>query len=575
MASLNTNESILDCDLLVIGSGAAGLSAAVTAAHHGLRVIVAEKAPVMGGTTAWSGGWIFTPRNPLARRAGIVEDIEAPRTYLRSVLGTHFNEARINAFLIHAPRMVEFFETHTALQFEPGNHIPDTYGTQPGAGQGGRSVIAAPYDGRELGRNLGLLRLPLRETSFMGMTIQAGADLRAFMTVTRSLKSFTYVAGRFSRHLWQLLRHGRGMQLRNGNALIARLMKSAADLGVEFMPQSPAVRLLTEGDRVVGAELRTSSGLRQVRAAKGVVLASGGFTHDKELCDTLFPAPKEHRTLAVPETTGDGRRMAQAVGALFDTTVASPGAWCPVSTVRWKDGREGIFPHIIERGKPGLIGVMRNGKRFCNEGEGYHDYVTNLLQAIPSGQPAESWLICTKAFQRRYGLGVSRPSPVPMSHWVKSGYLIQADSIEALAKAAGIDQAGLRQTIDDWNQHARMGEDPAFGRGSTKYQRLQGDPAQQPNPCVAPIEQGPFLALRVTPGSFGCFAGLRTDASARVLDGAGQAIAGLYAAGTDTANVMGGFYPAGGINIGPAMTFGYIAGRTAAGLPAQEDISQG
>ena len=179
-----------DCDLLVIGSGAGGLSAAVTAAWHGLKVIVAEKEPVLGGTTAWSGGWMWTPLNPLAQRAGIVEDPEAPRAYLRHVLGNNFNEARVDAFLEAAPRMVAFFEPHTALQFEGGNKIPDTYGNAPGAGTGGRSVIAAPYDARGLGDLVHRLRQPMRETTFMGMTIQAGPDLAAFMNVTRSPRAF-------------------------------------------------------------------------------------------------------------------------------------------------------------------------------------------------------------------------------------------------------------------------------------------------------------------------------------------------------------------------------------------------
>lgn len=571
----NTADLIADCDLLVVGSGAGGLSAAVTAAHHGLRVIVVEKASVLGGTTAWAGGWIFAPRNPLARRCGIVEDIDAPRRYLREVLGPFFEEGRMEAFLTHAPRMVEFFETNTALQFEPGNHIPDTYGTLPGAGTGGRSVIAAPYDGRKLGSLIGLLRPPLRETAFMGMTIQAGADLRAFMTMMQSPSSFMHVTNRFVRHLCDLAIHRRGMQLRNGSSLIARLMRSAADLGVEMRASTPAIRLLSKDGRVIGAEVLTPEGIEAISAARGVVLATGGFPHDEELCRKFFPAAEDHRTLAVPEATGDGLRMATEVGAAFNDTAASPGAWCPVSLVRWSDGREGVFPHIIERGKPGIVGVTRDGRRFCNEGEGYHDYVTGLLRATEPGARAESWLICTRAFQRRYGLGISRPAPVPMRHWLRSGYLVQSDTIEGLAEACGIDPVGLRTTIDEWNEHAREGHDPLFGRGSTPYQRIQGDPRHVPNPCVAPIENGPFLAVRVVPGSFGCFAGLQTDAFARVLSEAGRPIPGLYGAGTDAANVMGGFYPAGGINIGPAMTFGYIAGRTAAGLPAQRDIRTG
>lgn len=535
-----------ECDVLVIGSGAAGLAAAVTAAHHGLTVIVAEKDAVLGGTTAWSGGWIWAPGNPVCGTQGTKDSAE---TYLRAVLGPHFDAPRVQAFLTFAPRMVAFFQSQTALTFEPGSHIPDTYGDLPGAGTGGRSVIAAAYDGRALGPLIRLLRRPLRETTFWGLTIQSGPDLRAFMTMTRSLPAFVHVVRRMARHLWDLARHGRAMQLRNGQALVARLIRSAADLGVTLRTGCPAVRLLTEGDRVIGAVLSSNGAEIAIRARRGVVLASGGFPHD-------LP----HRSLAVPTATGDGARMAKALGARLGQT-ASPGAWCPVSLVRWPDGREAPFPHIIERGKPGLIAVLSNGKRFCNEGLGYHDFVEALLAATPP----VAWLITTRAFQRRYGLGISRPFPVPLRPWLRSGYLTAGATPEALAAACGIDPAGLRATLDDWNLHAAQGADPAFHRGTTPYMRLQGDALHRPNPCIAPINRPPYLAVRVIPGSFATFAGLATDAAARVLrDGA--PIAGLYAAGTDMASVMGGFYPAGGINLGPALTFGHIAGLHAAGL---------
>jgi succinate dehydrogenase/fumarate reductase flavoprotein subunit len=561
----------VECDLLVIGSGAGGLSAAVTAAWHGLEVMVAEKEEVLGGTTAWSGGWMWVPLNPVAQRAGIVEGPEAPRAYLRHVLGNNFDATKVDAFLAAAPRMVAFFEQNTALQFEGGNKIADTYGDAPGAGAGGRSVIAAPYDARGLGELVARLRRPMRETTFMGMTIQAGPDLAAFMNVTRSPRAFIHVAGRFSRHLMDLALHRRGMQLRNGIALVGRLLRSAADLGIDLRTSAPAVRLLQDGGAVCGAVLATPEGEVEVRARRGVVLAAGGFPHDRERRRSMFPADQEHLTVAAPSATGDGLRLGESVGGKVDGTLAAPGAWCPVSLVPFPDGTVGRFPHIIERNKPGIIGVLASGQRFCNEGNGYHDYVAAMLRAVPPGQEVTSWLICTRAFQRRYGLGIARPAPLPLGPYIRSGYIKVGRTIAELARNCGIDPEGLERTVADYNVHARRGEDPAFGRGSTPYNRYQGDAGNKPNPCVAPIERGPFYAVKVVPGSFGTFAGLKTDASARVLDADGVPIPGLYAAGTDMASVMGGHYPAGGINLGPAMTFGYIAGRHAAGATGDED----
>lgn len=555
------------CDVLVIGSGAGGLSAAVTAAWHGLDVIVAEKENQCGGASAWSGGWMWIPCNPLAVRAGIVEDIDAPRTYLQRELGNYYDAPRIDAFLKNGPEMVSFFQDNTALQFSDGNAIADIHGDTPGAGTGGRSVIAAPIDGRELGDLMTLLRRPMRETALFGMPIQAGPDLAAFLSATRSMKSGLHVTKRLARHARDLLLHGRAMQLVNGSALIARLLISARQTGVKIAIGMKAVSLLDRHHRIEGARFETAEGEMLIKAKRGVVLATGGFPHDVARRKASFPhtpTGQEHWSVAAPSATGDGLRLAEAVGGIVETDLASPAAWCPVSLVPHHDGTTGHFPHIIDRAKPGLIGVLQNGKRFCNEANGYYDYVAAMLAATPDGKTPQSWLICDHRFQRRYGLGYSRPAPMPIRHLIKSGYLISANSIEELADRCGIDGATLRETLETFNRHAAEGSDPAFGRGNTLYNRKNGDPDQKPNPCLAPIIKPPLYAVRVVPGSFGTFAGLRTDPEARVLNSNRQPINGLFAVGTDMASIMGGYYPAGGINLGPAMTFGYIAGRTLA-----------
>lgn len=560
----------LECDLLVIGSGASGLAAAVTAAHQGLKVIVVEKHATFGGASAWSGGWLWVPGNPLAKRAGIDEDPQQPRTYLKHELGARYDAERIDAFLDNAPRMVAFFEQHTCVKWLDGNAIPDIHGNVPGAALQGHQVIAAPYDARQMGTLIRRMRKTLRETSFLGMPIMAGADLAAFLSMTRSFRAFLHVSKRLIRHLRDLVVHGRAMHLVNGVALVGRLAKSAVDLGVELIESAPARQLIFEQGRVLGALVDSLDGPLHIHASKGVVLAAGGFANDKARRQALFPrtfAANDHLALPPEECCGDGISLGESVGAVLELDVASPAAWAPVSLVRHADGSSGHFPHIIDRAKPGLIGVLSTGKRFVNEADGYYDYTAAMVAAAPADEEVASWLICDHRFQRRFGLGHSRPFPLPVGPAVRSGYLQRADSIEALAKACGIDPPGLVETVRDFNTHARRGEDPQFGRGSTPYNRKQGDPLiTEGNPCVAPIEHAPFYAVKVRPGSFGTFAGLKTNGHAQVLDRNSAPIAGLYAVGTDMASVMGGFYPSGGINLGPAMTFGYIAGRHAAGV---------
>ena len=562
-----------ECDVLVIGSGAAGLAAAVTAAWHGQKVVLVEKDDVFGGATAWSGGWAWVPRNPLARRAGIEEDLTQPLTYLRHELGEFYDAERVEAFLHACPHMVAFFEQHTALQFVDGNGIPDMHGDTPGAAQGGHQVIAAPYDAREVGALLPRLRRTLRETSFMGMPIMAGPDLAAFLNMTRSPKALLHVCKRFGRHLYHLARYGRAMHLVNGVALVARLAKSAQDLGVRLQASSPARHLLIEQGRVCGASVTTPNGEQRIRA-RAVVLAAGGFPHDTARRQQLFPRDSSgHDNLALPPMgcSGDGLRLGESAGGIVATDLKSPVAWAPVSQVPHRDGSIGHFPHIIERGKPGIIGVLASGKRFVNEAHGYYDYVSAMVAAVPEDREVCSWLLCDHRFIRRYGLGHARPAPLPVGPHVRSGYLKRAATLELLAQACGIDPAGLRATVDAFNLHARNGQDPAFGRGSTPFNRKQGDPQHNgANPCVAPIEHGPFYAVKVKPGCFGTFAGLRTDGNARVLDANGKPVEGLYAAGTDMASIFGGWYPSGGINLGPALTFGYVAGRHIAGATAYE-----
>ena len=574
----------IECDLLVIGSGAAGMSAAVTAAIKGLDVIVAEAAETLGGTTAWSGGWMWLPRNPLAKAAGIDEDIALPRAYLQSVLGEGFDPERIDSFLTNAPEMVAFLTAH-GMEWEAGNAICDIYADRPGVGTGGRSLIAAPLDGRALGNKIKVLRKTKWETSFLGMPIQAGADLAAFLTATKSRASFLHVTRRVLRHAWDIMVHGRSMQLCNGVALTARLFAIGEQFGVTWRRGCYVRCLKEENGYVVGAECEEGGTTAYYRARKGVVLATGGFSRSTDLVRRHFPCPDDHASLP-PSHAGRGLAFhtIEKLRPKCITNLPANGAWCPVSIVpkrkhspftnpNWEDcgtsndGRPfGLFPHIVERGKPGLIAVRRDGRRFVNEADGYHDFVNALHDATPPDESAECWLLCDHAFLRRWGLGMVKPFPVPYRHWIRRGYLLKGRSIADLAAKCGIDADALSATITRTNADALRGEDSAFHRGWSPYNRNQGDKSLSGNPNVAAIVKPPFYAVRVIPGSFSSFAGLATDADARVLNEDGNPIPGLYAAGADAASVMAGHYPAGGINLGPAMVFGYRAACHASAL---------
>ena len=559
----------IDCDVLVAGSGAGGLACAVVAAFHGLSVVVAEKEPVFGGTTAWSGGWLWIPRNPLARRAGIIEEADEPLAYLRSEIGNRIADPRIAAFLANGPDMVAFFEANTAVEWIDGNRIPDFHDT-PGSRVGGRSVCAKPYDGRALGADIARLKPPLDLVSLAGMGISAGADMAHFFNATRSPRSALHVAGRLARHARDLALHGRGLQLVNGNALVARLMKSALDLGVTLIEGAPVRALHRDGARVCGATIEREGRPVDVIARRGVVLATGGFPHDRERIAALFdhaPEGDGHHSAAPRANTGDGLRLGEAAGGRIAGDHIHAGAWCPVSLVPLKHGGQAHFPHLVDRAKPGFIAVLPDGRRFVNEADSYHDFMKALFAATPAGAAAQCWLIADHRAQRRFGLGWAKPFPFPLRRYESCGYLKSAPTLVSLAAACGLPADVLAGTVDRFNAHARAGEDPDFGRGRSPYNGMQGDAAHGPNPSLGALETGPFHAVRLVPGSLGTFAGLTTDELARVLDGDGVPVQGLYAAGNDMASIFGGNYPSGGITLGPAMTFGYIAARQMAGLP--------
>ncbi len=558
-----------ECDALVVGSGCAGMSAAVTAGHHGLNVLIVEKEPRFGGTTARSGGWLWIPGTSLAKDWGIVESPEQARTYLRHEAGNSFDAARVDAFLTKGPEAVDFFTSQTALRFDMPLTFPDYHAEAPGGTQGGRSMVTRPFDGHELGPKLRDIGSPLPELTVFGMMLGSGKEIIHFMRATKSFVSAFYVAKRLSRHAVDVMRFGRGMTLTNGNALAGRLAKSAFDLNIPLWLSSPVRELIVEDGAVRGAIVERDGKPVRVTARRGVVLACGGFPHDVIRRKAMFPhspTGAEHFSPGPTGNTGDGLRLAEAAGGRIEDSLPNAAAWVPVSVTTRKDGSKGVMPHFIDRAKPGVIAVMRDGTRFANEGNSYHDFVQEMMKAAKPGEEISAYLLCDHRALRKYGLGCVPPFPMPLGHHLETGYLKRGETLAELAGNAGIDAGGLEATVEKFNETAANGQDPAFGKGSRAYNRYQGDALHGPNPCIAPIKDGPFYAIKMVVGDLGTYAGIRTDENARALDANGRPIAGLYAAGNDMASIMGGNYPGAGITLGPALTFGYIAGKHIAGL---------
>ena len=554
----------LDYDLVVVGSGAAGLATAITARKRGLDVVVLEKEPVFGGTTALSGGVLWIPLGPHGRKQNPADTLEAVRTYMQQETGKFYDAAAVEAFLANGPKMVEFFERETAAQFIPTLY-PDYHPDAPGGVDLGRSILAAPYDIRGLGKDMARLKPPLKTITFIGMMFNSSnADLKHFFQATKSFTSFVYVAKRLVTHLKELAQYGRGINVTSGNALAARLAQSALDLGIPILTSTPVREVTLFGGRATGVLADGADGPCRITARQGVVLACGGFPQDIQRIAKAYPHLQrggEHLSPTPLGNTGDGVAMAEKLGANVDIRFEDSAAWMPVSRVPYRDGTFGVFPHLLDRYKPGIIGVLRNGQRFTNESNSYHDVGAALVRACAGQKETAMWLVCDKATIAKYGLGYAKPAPMPLGGHLRSGYLVKGNTLAELAANAGIDPAGLEQTVRRYNSGAVRGEDPAFHRGSTSFNRYLADPEHRPNPCVAPVQTGPFYALKVVMGDLGTFDGIQTSVVGEVLKRDGTAIDGLYAVGNDRASVMGGNYPGAGITHGPNMTFGFITGN--------------
>lgn len=556
-------------DVIVVGSGAAGLAAACTAAAHGKRVVVLEAADRVGGTTAISGGMVWIPANHKMDAAGLPDSLDAARDYLSHTVPGSLDDPRMQAFLSRGDEAIRFLEAHTALQLQPVRRYPDYYPDTPGATAGGRVLEPVPFDATVLGPAFAQLRDPLPEFMLFGGMMVSREDLPVLRRVGRSLGAAWHATKLVARYALQRIRTHRGTTLVLGNALAARLFKSARDLDVEIAIEAAVVGMIMEGDRVAGVRVKRDGQLRQLRANDAVILATGGISHHPDLRRDYVPeAAGAVSATAKSGAAHGGAHLAGSLGAKLSPRAATVddalAFWVPVSKFRRADGSQAVFPHTVtDRAKPGLIAVNKEGRRFVNEAVSYHEFVRAQLRDSARNIPA--WLVCDKDFLWKYGLGRVRPFALSIKRDLETGYLKRGETMEELAAVLGLPVRSFVDTVHRFNLNAVRGLDREFGRGSNIYQRHLGDVDQRPNPCVAPIRNGPFYAVAVYPADLGMAAGIVTDEHARVVRNDGQPIKGLYACGNDMHSVMNGAYPGPGITLGPALVFGYIAGSHACG----------
>ena len=564
MALENADQVV---DWLVVGAGAAGMTGAVVAHQSGGSVLVVEKEAVYGGTTAKSGGVAWIPGNHRQAEVGVRDSVEEGYNYLKALIGDSVSDARIRAYASRAGEMLRFMMQHSHVAYSALPKYMDYYEHLPGYKNGGRSMDNAPIDLRSLGADADTIRLGHYDGLLLpfNVTVEEGQRLQemnagAFLTGLRLLL-------RYMLDLPARLKRQRDQRLTLGPALVARLRLSLQDRNIPLWLNAPVQELLSENGMVCGALVNREGTVQRIHARRGVLLATGGFSHNAEMRQQYQQAPIGNQwTAAAPGATGDAVVMGTEIGAALDFMDCA--WWSPTYTI--PDGR--VMALIAGKSNPGSIMVNRQGKRFANEAQPYEDLVKAQYASETRGEGAiPCYLVFDATYRGKYAVGHLKPGKVEQDARLppevfKSGLLTKADSLEELAAKLQIDADALLQTVTEFNRHARVGEDPEFGRGVTEHDRYYADRKVSPNPSLGPLETAPYYALRCDPGDLDTKGGLLCDEYARVLHCNGAVIAGLYAAGNASAAVMGNTYPGAGATIGSAMTFAYIAARHAFGV---------
>lgn len=558
-------QSQKEVDLLVIGAGAAGMATALVAALEGLDVMVLEKSSLVGGTASTSAGSIWIPGNTQSLAAGYQDSVEKAAVYMQGLIGDDVTGLR-SAYLRTGPIAVDYLRKLSEVRFVPCGKHPD-YRDMDGAAITGRALVPEPFDGRKLGSDFARIRPPIQEFMVLNGMMVGKEDIVKLLGRFKSLSNFSHSVKLVVRYFLDRLRYRRGTRIVMGNALIGRLFFSLKNLRVPFLFDVEVSDLATTGGSVTGVIFKSTGKIYSITARKGVVLATGGIGHNQHLRELAFPKPTPRESMACSTISGDGILLGRRCGGAFNPQEHRGGGfWTPISVINRRDESRGLYPHLfLDRAKPGIIAVNLNGERFVNEANSYHDFVEGMYRSNTDMGAISCYLVCEAHFITKYGLGIIYPKTRNLEPFVRNGYILKADSLEALGSKMGVPTVRLAETIQIYNQFCKNGRDMDFGKGDTELNRFNGDSTIKPNPCLAEIKKGPFVALRIFPSEIASSAGLKTNADGQVLTDEGRVIEGLYACGNDMASVMAGTYPGPGTTLGPGITFGYRIAMHAAG----------
>lgn len=551
-------------DLVVVGAGVAGMTAALVGAIEGLNVLMLEKTSQVGGTSAYSSGTVWIPDNHHMATVGMHGDRPLAKTYLSGLIGQKLQEDLIDAFLESGPEMISFMEKHTPVVFKPYRVAPDYHQEVMGAASGGRTLEPVMFDGRELGEHFDRVRAPIPELTLLGGMMLTRGEAATLLDFKHPFRSAALGAKLLARYAMDRLKYARGTRLVIGNALVARLFKGLLNSGVNVLYECDVHSLFKHEGRIVGIGWSLAGRRMTASVSRGVVMAGGGFPASSAKRAEYLPEPTAPYTAACAACTGQAQSLAVAAGAEFGPPARDNALWFPSSVAPREDGSLAVYPHIVlDRAKPGVIAVNAQGKRFLNEAVSYHEFTRAMYRAHRTSDCIPAYLVCDSDFVWKYGLGMILPRTLRLAPYIRRGYLFTGPTLADLAVTIGLPGIELEKTVTRYNDFVRKGHDEDFGKGSTLYERTNGDADVKPNPCLGPIRKGPFYAVRIWPTPLGTSIGLRTNANAQVLSVGAEPIPGLYACGNDMNSIFSGHYPGAGAQLGPGMTFGYIAARHA------------